>query len=386
MADTTIIILGASTRAAAMSARRAGWTLWCADLFADADLERLATVRKVPIDAYPHGLLDALADAPQAPVIYTGALENRPDLIAKIDRPLWGNSADLLRKVRSPEQWTTCLLEGGLPCPRISSKAEPTGQWLLKPRKSGGGFGIHTHNRQPFESRVHFLQERIDGLPCSAAFLGANGQAFLLGVTQQLIGTPWLNATGFHYAGSIGPLPLDLKTLETWRQIGVSLVTTFGLRGLFGVDAILRDGVPWPVEVNPRYSASVEVLERAQRVSLLTMHAAAFSPAPIDLANRLPCTLTPGPSPGGRGEQEVCGKAILFARQTLVLPAEGPWLGALEPGVGLNQIEYADIPHAGETIEQGRPVLTLFASAPTVADCTVKLQEKAQALDRRLWG
>src|SRR6516164_6560588 len=99
---TPVILLGASTSAAAMSARRAGWAPWCADLFADADLQRIATVRKVPIEAYPHGLLDALAEAPPGPVIYTGALENRPDLVAGIDRPLWGNSSKVLRVIRTP--------------------------------------------------------------------------------------------------------------------------------------------------------------------------------------------------------------------------------------------------------------------------------------------
>src|SRR5260370_33050866 len=88
-----VILLGASTRAAAGSARRAGWTPWCADLFAEAGLQAIATGRKGPIDAYPLGLVDALAEAPQAPVTYTGALVNRPDLLACIDRPHGGHAA-----------------------------------------------------------------------------------------------------------------------------------------------------------------------------------------------------------------------------------------------------------------------------------------------------
>src|SRR5438552_2312821 len=115
-----VILIGASTRAAATSALRAGWMPWCADLFADADLERIATVRQAPMATYPHGLLDALADAPHAPVMYTGALENWPDLIAKIDRPLWGNPPTVLRAIRSPERWTQCLRMFGVPCPVVS--------------------------------------------------------------------------------------------------------------------------------------------------------------------------------------------------------------------------------------------------------------------------
>src|SRR5437016_4654594 len=115
-----VIIIGASTRAAAMSARRAGWTPWCADLFADADLERIATVHKIRPEDYPGGILTALKGAPPCPVIYTGGMENRPRLIAKIDRPLWGNTPDVLRAVRKPERWTECLRARGVACPEIA--------------------------------------------------------------------------------------------------------------------------------------------------------------------------------------------------------------------------------------------------------------------------
>ena len=50
-----------------------------------------------------------------------------------------------------------------------------------------------------------------------------------------------------------------------------------GLRGLFGVDFVLRDGIPWPVEVNPRYTASVEVLEFAAGIRALTLHRSIFA-------------------------------------------------------------------------------------------------------------
>src|ERR1051325_6805760 len=86
-----VIILGASTRAAAFSAARAGLSPWCVDLFADADLSRRFPVRKVPLADYPHALLAALNDAPPGPVIYTGGLENHPSLLERIARPLWGN-------------------------------------------------------------------------------------------------------------------------------------------------------------------------------------------------------------------------------------------------------------------------------------------------------
>ncbi|HKB02483.1 MAG TPA: hypothetical protein VKD90_09695, partial [Gemmataceae bacterium] len=77
-----LLIVGASARAAAASARRAGFDPWCADLFGDADLARLApdSVR-CPADKSPAGLIDTLRDAPPGPLIYTGGLENHPKLV-----------------------------------------------------------------------------------------------------------------------------------------------------------------------------------------------------------------------------------------------------------------------------------------------------------------
>jgi predicted ATP-grasp superfamily ATP-dependent carboligase len=346
---SNLIILGASTRAAAMSARRAGWTPWCADLFADVDLERIATVRKIPADEYPDGLLDAIRDAPPGPVMYTGALENRPDLIERIDRRIFGNSADVVRRVRTPELWNRCV-----PSPRVSTTPPTDGRWLLKPRKSGGGWGVRAYGGQTFDPRTHFLQEQIDGTSVAAIYVGVRGEAFFCGVTEQLVGTSWLNSRGYQYSGSIGPLHVDPYP---WQTLGSWLVRSFELNGVFGLDAIVREGVPWPVEINPRYTASVEIIERSRDAALL---------------------LTPTPRLGLAGAAaRVCGKAILFARNTFAFPASGPWN---------EDADFADIPHAGEVIEQGRPVLTIFAEGAEVEDCRRALQEKAQALDRRLWG
>jgi predicted ATP-grasp superfamily ATP-dependent carboligase len=363
---TSLVILGASTRAAAMSARRAGWTPWCADLFADADLQNIATVRKIAAADYPDGLLEALQEAPPGPVMYTGALENRPDLIAKIDRPLLGNSAEVLRAVRSPRRWSECLAAHSLPCPKISDVPEASGQWILKPRRSAGGFGIHVYTGQAFNPRTHFLQEHIDGIPASALFIGRERTATLIGVTEQLIGTRWLNASGFHYAGSIGPLNIDP---QPWRAIGAALAASFNLVGIFGVDAIVRDGIIWPVEINPRYTASVEIFERSFETALLK-----------DCGGAIPA-FAPSAKP-----QAKWGKAILFARKTFEFPDRGPWTDALKAGVNLDEVAYADIPHAGEITEQGRPVLTVLAPGSSMQECRQALEEKAQALDRRLWG
>ena len=117
----------------------------------------------------------------------------------------------------------------------------------------------------------------------------------------------------------------------------------------------------------------MELWERGHQQPLLNMHRAVFESAPL-------------PTLPGLGATTIHGKGILYARVTFAFPQDGPWRDVLQAGVHLDQTDYADIPHAGAIIERGQPVLTLFASAATAADCLASLQEKAQALDRRLWG
>ena len=97
----------------------------------------------------------------------------------------------------------------------------------------------------------------------SAVFLAAGGSAVLLGVTRQLVGCRWAGATGFRYVGSIGPLEIDRGLRRQFQRIGDCLADAFDMCGLFGIDAIVSGTDVWTIEVNPRLTASVEILERA---------------------------------------------------------------------------------------------------------------------------
>src|ERR671939_584265 len=99
--DERILIFGASARAAACSALRAGLKPWCADLFADADLRARCPVLRLA-GKYPEGFLDLLDLSVPGPWLYTGALENHRSLVSKMAarRPLWGNDAATLERAR----------------------------------------------------------------------------------------------------------------------------------------------------------------------------------------------------------------------------------------------------------------------------------------------
>ena len=339
-----VLLLGASARAAAQSAARAGFAVCAADLFADRDL-REAAIEARGVENYPEDLEAVAAKFPVCPWSYTGALENWPDLVERLAkrRPLWGVSAQTLRQVRDPAQWTAALAAAGLPHLEVAFSTKPSqGDWIAKPlRSAGGGW-----SKPGKEISADFFQRRARGVDCGAVFVAAAGESHLLGVTRQLIGCDWAGAEGLVYVGSIGPLPLSGPIAENWRRIGETLVERFALQGLFGVDAVVDSTAVWPVEINPRYTASVEILERGLGVSAFALHAAACRGEAVEY--RPPKTRTPH------------GKAIVYAGEEVVItPGWRDWVETLNAGARWPVI--ADLPETGQTFPPGSPIATVFA-------------------------
>jgi predicted ATP-grasp superfamily ATP-dependent carboligase len=218
-----------------------------------------------------------------------------------------------------------------------------------------------------------YLQQFVAGQSYSAVFQARLGRCDLLGITMQMVGAVWLHAPSYAYCGSVGPVELPEAIPTDIKRTGTLLTKAGGLRGLFGADFIVSDGAPRLVEINPRYTASIEVLEIAMGIRALSWHRDAFEP-------KGPVTSLPtGTSTG------MLGKAILFAVKSLVFPKDGPWRWSLEnSGDCLANPEFADIPAPGERIEAGQPILTFFVRGDDVDDCLEQLQARARALDRLL--
>jgi predicted ATP-grasp superfamily ATP-dependent carboligase len=361
-----------------MSALRAGFRPHCADLFADRDLQTICPVLRVPSDRYPAGFAKLVEQDTPGPWMYTGALENRPDFIREMvsHRQLWGASAESLFKVRDPHWVSQALKSLGLPYPELASNlsmVDKKRKWIVKPLHSAGGRGIMIWSGEPFPKGM-FLQELIPGQPCSAVFIASRNGARLLGVTEQLIGELALGAAPFFYCGSIGPLRLNGHAESILRKVGSTLAMKTELQGIFGVDFILQDDVPWVVEVNPRYTASVEILEFAAGIKALAWNSQAFTKG----------VRPPEPS---FGDARIHGKAILFAKKDLLFPHDGPWTPSLKADRDLTEMpDYADIPAAGESISEGKPILTVFSKADSRDACWENLKEMVQDLDRWLFS
>lgn len=370
-----ITIVGSSARAAAFSAVRAGFSVHSADLFADTDLRRASAA--IAVADYPAGLEAALVGPHDGGWIYTGGLENYPALVDRWSRlrPLWGNSGETLRRARRPDLVAAAMLEAGLnvPCVEFDSRRiSRDGRWLIKGLRSSGGAHVAVWNEaspDPSSTSDFYFQQFISGYPCSAVYVAAAGAAVLLGATRQLIGERWTGADGMRYCGSVGPLELPESIGRQFARIGTVLAERFSLAGLFGVDAIVNDLGVWPVEVNPRYTASIEVLERASDFHAIDLHVTACE------KGALPATRS-GPRPA------VCGKAILFADSRMQFPAAVT--ERFEQEFAAEWPSLADIPAAGTIIEAGWPILTIFASGGTERETLERLQQRAAIARQQL--
>jgi len=360
-----VLIVGGTARAAAGSARRAGWCVRAIDPFGDRDLRQIAEYRPCPFESFPQALPEQVGGFPPGPFLYTGGLENHPDVLSKLmrSRPLVGNPPEVLAKVRDPFWLQRTLALHGHAFPRTLPGSSPLNaghRWLRKSLTSAGGLGVRMADASDCDTEG-YLQELVEGSPCSAVYFSdAEGVTFL-GCTEQLIGQDWLHTSGYQYCGTIGPMSFPPAVVARCQDLGCVLHEASGLRGLWGVDFLLQPSEVIAIEVNPRYTASIEVLELAQRRS-------AFG-EPSDFS-------TPSQS-------RTIGKAIYFAPHALRFPYSGAWDDDLsrewEPWIIPG---HADIPAAGERIEAGRPVLTFFAEARTREECEAKLRDRARELDR----
>jgi uncharacterized protein len=371
-----LLIFGSSVRAAAQSASAAGFEVIAADLFADRDLREVCPEAR-PVK-YPMGLIEFARSIEPSLWMYTGALENHPQIIEEISNrhELLGNRAEVLRCVRDPIKLAAFAEENGFRFPQLRGDRPSMGKrWLIKRLASGGGVGIRMASTSARLKPGEMFQEFVEGIAGSATILGDGHSARYLFATEQLINAPFLGAPRFHFAGNItsNSASRDLGIPDAQlTHLGEALVSEYGLRGLFGVDFVVNEDGIWLLEVNPRYTASMELFELSSGAPLIEQHANACS------QNAGPRTLPRSAlSTAARGNNEAYrAKGIFHAQARCRITGRlSNELWALR-----DEIDLADLPMGGITIAKGCPVLTIFAEGNSREEMMKSLEEKANQL------
>jgi predicted ATP-grasp superfamily ATP-dependent carboligase len=377
----SILVTGLSTRAIAESAVNGGHTVTTLDYFGDRDqkglVENYSLKRDFQFRFSAEGLLQASQHLDFQAVVYISNLENHPAVVAELarGRVLLGNAPPVLHQVRDWRALRQFCQEANIPHPITllageEREADPAVRWLRKPVRSGGGHGIKVWAGDPLD-KAHILQAYVEGQPASAAFVADGQRSVVLGLTEQLIGRDELGSRGFAWCGNI--LPLETQSRD-WRavlkdveEMVAQLTRRFGLRGVNGIDLVMAEGPdgqtqPTLVEINPRYTASMELVERAYGINVFSAHIEA-------MAGRLPDF-----SVAEQGAGPYFGKGIVYARQGITLPETAGW----------TQRDRRDIPFPGEQIEAGHPVCTVLAEGNDRETCWSRLVKNTEAVRREI--
>ena len=329
----------------AESAARAGYPVTSLDAFGDLDQHPGVRALSLPRDFGVPFTVDAVVNAAESieadVVAYLSPFENHPAAVEQLarERVLWGNDASVLRQAREP---------------RALSSAGTSNRFLVKPRASGGGHGIRWWNPGDAVPAGSYVQPFVDGAPGSIVFVATRGRIIPLGLTRQLVGDGAFGASGFRYCGSI--LTRGQHT-DSAVRFAEDATREFDLVGVNCVDFISQGDDVVPIEINPRWSASMELVERAFGLSVFGAHAAACAGGDLpsfDLASA-------GEAAG------VVGKAIVFARHDVTCADTHAWLTDA----------VRDVPHPGEHIPAGRPVCTVFATGSNAHACYANLVARA---------
>ena len=378
-----ILIIGASARHLAQSAKTAGLSPLAIDLFGDWDLGQIAKCQRVE----SLSKLDIEQLPPQFESVkqfmICGGMETRGEVVAKLASKFsfLGPQPIQLSRTQDPFLLNDVCLANSIAFPAVR-KFDDTVEltqmdcewpkWLSKPLLGSGGHSISLWNENTVPEN-HFLQERINGISYSALFVSNHSGAKLLGITRQLVGQP-LASKPFAYCGSVGPIQLHSTTEQNIARAGDCVAEAFKLTGCFGIDFIVdEDALPWLIEINPRITASAEVLELAGCIkSIVGLQIHSCSGSSVDLSATA---------------RAVVGKAIVYSDLDRTLQINDSLFeflksNSLQRDNFLNsaatQISVADIPRIGTKIQPGHPIVSIFVTGETVDATIVRLIEAVQ--------
>lgn len=406
MNPTSLCLMGASCRAAAQAAQRAGVEdLHAWDDFIDADLSEIAHASPLALldcNELPSGVFDRM------PLVLCGGMENKPGLVHSLIElgAICGVTAESIQDLRSIDRWQSWALRAEVGWPEtlpanelfhpanFSDYRTTTHRWLVKPRWGAGG--IHVRSLDSLQGGIpviqpdDYLQRYIDGISIGVTYCSDRNQTRLVGIAQAIPSELLEAPLEFIYTGNIAPYRLSKEAYRKVQRFGQLVPQETYLQGLWQADFQLdSDGQVWLLEINPRWSASMELHETLQEVSWMQEHLRI-----LQHGMQVPRM------PSGSDPQDqlindrMLAKGILYAPTTIRVNAEQVdrlwqvrWRGSYRELLSstfrladIPRLSASDDPTQGLELASGTPIATILCSGVSQEDLIGKLRHARKIL------
>jgi predicted ATP-grasp superfamily ATP-dependent carboligase len=331
--------MGFSTRHVAKSAHEAGYTVYAVDHFCEQDLSWYTRdrIRFEDLDDLPSAVEEMCSRHRIDWAVPTSGAEALPQGL-----PVLGTPPDAAARFLDKGETQAFFESLGVPAPMVLQ----TGQYpaMLKPRSGSGGWRNRIVSspaeeaswRDEFEGVESISQEVVDGIPASVSCLAdGKGNARAIAANRQILRGEGRAAYGF--CGS--QTPFDHPLAPRMMAYAEKIAASSGCRGTLGIDFVVGEEGPYAIEVNPRFQATLDTVERALATNLFSAHARACQGI---LPERVPDPAC------------VSIRQILFAEKDCTVCRD---LSSLFPAV-------SDIPWPGTFFEEGRAVISVYGWGP----------------------
>jgi predicted ATP-grasp superfamily ATP-dependent carboligase len=400
----TIIVVGYNARPIVASAKRSGFKVLAVDYWGDIDLESLADDTETVLKQLPGGrpreelrqpMSDLLVECAEKIasrhrgevdfILMGSGLDDRPDLWLELENtaPILGNPAETLVIARDRFRLYETASRLGIPSPttfKASSLKEALDladrigyPVVIKPPGGGGGLGIrfakteselrklYLTEMKPHFGDTVFVQEHIEGDHASASIIGDGNGCVVVSANEQLIGLQELGARSpFVWCGNVVPLDKSAnnRKVKAITAAAKSLGEKLKLYGSNGFDFVVRrrDETPVIIECNPRFQGTLECVEMATGINLVSEHVKACRD---ELTRKLPMP------------DKYVTKMIPFAKEKCMI-------GDLRAVLGVG-----DISPEGVVCERGDPICTVHRTGETKEESMKNARESVAEVYRR---
>ncbi|MBP2132583.1 putative ATP-grasp superfamily ATP-dependent carboligase [Methanomicrobium sp. W14] len=353
-----VLVAGFATRHVVCSAYNAGYRVYAIDSFCDQDLRRATEYcRTFEELAEIPGIVEELDKKEDFDFIVTTSGAENLEFTKKVCGTDPKTASCFLNKKSIQDFFES----NSIPAPVIAENGQYPA--ILKPCTGAGGWrNQKVSNLQEEEEWVslwpdepYIRQEIAEGIPCSVSCISDGKKAVAVSFNEQFI-RGGSGEKHYGFAGAVTPFthPFEDEIINTAEKA----VSLSGCKGSVGVDFIASENGFCAVEINPRFQATMDIVEKSYGINLFSMHINACRGV-------LPKSCVKSPL-------QYTARKVIFADCDIVVKDD---LSGLCPRI-------ADVPCKGTLIDEGSAVLSVYGEGPSRSDALGSLDKTIKDIGR----